>query len=160
MRYLGLSGASPEEVRRAHAVHPVSAVQLEWSLWRRDCEDELVPLCRELGIGVVAHAPHGRGFLTGKVKTPEDLAEEDWRQASPGFHDESFNKVGIDGVGELGPLDTHARLRMMSRGFKSSLIKSTLRDGMPSHRRVPLFVEHGPGQGGHGRGRPAWRDPG
>ncbi|KAK2075693.1 hypothetical protein QBZ16_001801 [Prototheca wickerhamii] len=92
VRYLGLSGASPEEVRRAHAVHPVSAVQLEWSLWRRDCEDELVPLCRELGIGVVAHAPHGRGFLTGKVKTPEDLAEEDWRQASPGFHDESFNK--------------------------------------------------------------------
>ena len=105
MRYLGLSGASPEEVRRAHAVHPVSAVQLEWSLWRRDCEDALVPLCRELGIGIVAHAPHGRGFLTGKVKTPEDLAEEDWRQASPGFHDESFNKVGIDGRGELGSLD-------------------------------------------------------
>ena len=103
VRYLGLSGASPEEVRRAHALHPVSAVQLEWSLWRRDCEDALVPLCRDLGIGVVAHAPHGRGFLTGKVKTPEDLAEEDWRQASPGFHDESFNKVIIDGTGSGAP---------------------------------------------------------
>ena len=76
---VGLSEASANTIRRAHAVFPVSAVQLEWSLWARDVEAEVIPTCRELGIGIVAYSPLGRGFLTGAIKKREDLGENDWR---------------------------------------------------------------------------------
>ncbi|WP_020668207.1 aldo/keto reductase [Amycolatopsis nigrescens] len=82
VRYLGLSEASAETIRRAHAVHPITAVQTEWSLWSRDIEDEVVPTCRELGIGVVAYSPLGRGFLTGRFTSKEDFKEGDFRQSS------------------------------------------------------------------------------
>jgi aryl-alcohol dehydrogenase-like predicted oxidoreductase len=83
--HLGLSEAAPETIRRAHAVHPITAVQTEYSLWTRDPEAEILPTCRELGIGFVPYSPLGRGFLTGRFKSPEDLDESDFRRNSPRF---------------------------------------------------------------------------
>ncbi|WP_199435125.1 aldo/keto reductase [Qaidamihabitans albus] len=82
VRHLGLSEAGAETIRRAHATHPITAVQTEWSLWSRDIEDEVVPTCRELGIGIVAYAPLGRGFLTGRFASSGDFGEGDFRQRS------------------------------------------------------------------------------
>jgi aryl-alcohol dehydrogenase-like predicted oxidoreductase len=90
VRYLGLSEASPATLRRAHAVHPITALQTEYSLWSRDPEDEVLRTCRELGIGFVAYSPLGRGFLTGQIKQFEDLAADDFRRASPRFQGENF----------------------------------------------------------------------
>jgi aryl-alcohol dehydrogenase-like predicted oxidoreductase len=92
VRYLGLSEASPETIRRAHAVHPISALQTEYSLWSRDPEDEILPTVRELGIGFVAYSPLGRGFLTGRFRTIEDLEPDDYRRKSPRFEGENFAK--------------------------------------------------------------------
>lgn len=92
VRYLGLSEAGTETLRRACAVHPISALQTEYSLWSRDPEDEILPACRELGIGFVPYSPLGRGFLTGQIKRFEDLAEDDFRRHSPRFQGDNFNK--------------------------------------------------------------------
>jgi aryl-alcohol dehydrogenase-like predicted oxidoreductase len=92
VKYLGLSEAAPETIRRAHAVHPISALQTEYSLWSREPEDEILPTLRELGIGFVPYSPLGRGFLTGQIKTPRDLAPDDWRANSPRFQGENFQK--------------------------------------------------------------------
>jgi len=92
VRHLGLSEASPETIRRAHAVHPISALQTEYSLWTRDPEDEVLPTVRELGIGFVAYSPLGRGFLSGAITKPEDLAEDDFRRHNPRFQRENFDK--------------------------------------------------------------------
>ena len=90
VRYLGISEAAPATVRRAHAVHPVSAGQYEWSLFSRDLEEELVPTLRELGIGLVAYSPLGRGFLSGRITSPDDFGEDDFRRNHPRFSGESF----------------------------------------------------------------------
>src|ERR671939_170974 len=92
VRHLGLSEASAETVRRAHAVHPVAALQSEYSLWTRDVEAEILPACRELGVGFVAYSPLGRGFLTGRFEKPEDLPEDDRRRQFPRFQDENFRQ--------------------------------------------------------------------
>jgi aryl-alcohol dehydrogenase-like predicted oxidoreductase len=92
VRYLGLSEAAPDTIRRAHAVHPIAALQTEYSLWTRDPEDELLELTRQLGITFVAYSPLGRGFLTGALKSPDDLAPDDWRRKSPRFQGENFTK--------------------------------------------------------------------
>src|SRR6202007_3230198 len=92
VRYLGLSEASPETIRRAHAVHAIAALQTEYSLWTRDPEDEVLPTTRELGIAFIAYSPLGRGFLTGQIKRFEDLAEDDYRRFSPRFQGENFRK--------------------------------------------------------------------
>lgn len=92
VRYLGLSEASPQTIRRAHAVHPISALQTEYSLWSRDPEQAILPTVRELGIGFVAYSPLGRGFLSGKYKKPEDLPEDDFRRHHPRFQGENFEK--------------------------------------------------------------------
>jgi aryl-alcohol dehydrogenase-like predicted oxidoreductase len=92
VRYLGLSEAGPETLRRAQKVHPITALQSEYSLWSRDVEDGPLPACRELGIGFVAYSPLGRGFLTGQIKRFEDLAPDDWRRGSPRFQGENFGK--------------------------------------------------------------------
>jgi aryl-alcohol dehydrogenase-like predicted oxidoreductase len=92
VRYLGLSEASAETIRRAHAVHPIAALQSEYSLWTRDVETEILPTCRELGIGFVAYSPLGRGFLTGRFEKPEDLPEDDRRRQFPRFQDENFQR--------------------------------------------------------------------
>jgi aryl-alcohol dehydrogenase-like predicted oxidoreductase len=92
VRYLGLSEASPATIRRAHKVHPLTALQTELSLWTRDADDEVLPTCRELGIGFVAYSPLGRGFLSGRFRKPEDLPPEDFRRNHPRFQGENFQK--------------------------------------------------------------------
>jgi aryl-alcohol dehydrogenase-like predicted oxidoreductase len=92
VRFLGLSEAAPATIRRANQEYPISALQTEYSLWTRDPEDEVLPLCRELGIGFVAYSPLGRGFLTGRFRSFEDLPEEDYRRNSPRFQGENFQK--------------------------------------------------------------------
>ncbi|MBM1169778.1 aldo/keto reductase [Microvirga arabica] len=100
VRYLGLSEAGPQTIRRAHAVHPIAALQTEYSLWSRDPEDEILPTVRELGIGFVPYSPLGRGFLTGQIKSVDDLAEDDFRRNSPRFQGENFQK-NLDLVREI-----------------------------------------------------------
>ncbi|MGW5615528.1 aldo/keto reductase [Streptomyces sp. NPDC003877] len=90
VRYIGLSEASAQTIRRAHAVHPVTAVQSEYSLWSRDVEAEVLPACRELGIGFVPYSPLGRGFLAGRFTSPDDLDVDDWRRQNPRFQDDNL----------------------------------------------------------------------
>jgi aryl-alcohol dehydrogenase-like predicted oxidoreductase len=92
VRYIGLSEAAPTTIRRAHAVHPVAALQTEYSLWTRDPEAELLPLLRELGIGFVPYSPLGHGFLTGEIHSPEQLSDNDWRKTNPRFTGENFRR--------------------------------------------------------------------
>jgi aryl-alcohol dehydrogenase-like predicted oxidoreductase len=100
IRFLGLSEAAPQTIRRGHAVHPITAVQTELSLWSRDAEAEVLPTVRELGIGYVAYSPLGRGFLTGQFKSPDDFPEGDFRKNHPRFQGENFEK-NIRLVGEV-----------------------------------------------------------
>src|SRR3989449_6018367 len=92
IRHIGLSEAGPATIRRAHAVHPIAALQTEYSLWTRDPEAALLPLLRELGIGFVPYSPLGHGFLTGTIRSPEDLADDDWRKTNPRFTEGNFEK--------------------------------------------------------------------
>jgi aryl-alcohol dehydrogenase-like predicted oxidoreductase len=92
VRYIGLSEASPDTLRRANAVHQITALQTEYSLWSREPEDEILPTCRELGIGFVAYSPLGRGFLTGAIQSIDDLDEDDYRRFSPRFQGENFQR--------------------------------------------------------------------
>ncbi|OGD17756.1 MAG: aldo/keto reductase [Candidatus Aminicenantes bacterium RBG_16_63_16] len=103
VRFLGMSEAAPQTIRRAHRVHPVTALQTEYSLWSRDPEDEILPTVRELGIGFVAYSPLGRGFLTGRFRRFEDLAPDDYRRTSPRFQGANFQKNLdlVDRVGEI-----------------------------------------------------------
>ena len=103
VRYIGLSEASPEVIRRAHATHPLTAVQSEYSMWTRDPEAEVLASLRELGIGLDAYSPLGRGFLTGQIRSMDDLPEEDWRRNNPRFQEEALrqNVALADRVREL-----------------------------------------------------------
>lgn len=92
VRYIGMSEAASETIRRAHKIHPITALQTEYSLWTRDPEDEILPTVRELGIGFVAYSPLGRGFLTGQFKKPEDIPEGDFRRKNPRFQGDNFYK--------------------------------------------------------------------
>ena len=92
VRFLGLSEAGPDTIRQAHAIHPITALQSEYSLWTRDPEAEVLPVCRELGIGFVPYSPLGRGFLTGKIQKPEDLTANDYRLTTPRFQGENFQR--------------------------------------------------------------------
>jgi aryl-alcohol dehydrogenase-like predicted oxidoreductase len=92
VRHLGLSEASPETIRRAHAVHPITALQTEYSLWTRDPEEAILPTVRELGIGFVAYSPLGRGFLSGRFRSPDDFGEDDFRRHHPRFQGENFQR--------------------------------------------------------------------
>ena len=106
VRYLGLSEAGPATLRRACAVHPISALQTEYSLWSRDPEDEIIPTSRELGIGFVPYSPLGRGFLTGRFRNLEDLPPDDWRRNNPRFQGENFQRN----------LDLVSRIEDLARG--------------------------------------------
>jgi aryl-alcohol dehydrogenase-like predicted oxidoreductase len=108
VRFLGLSEASPTTIRRAHAVHPIAALQTEYSLWTRDPEESVLQTTRELGIAFVAYSPLGRGFLTGQIKRFEDLAEDDYRRYSPRFQGENFPKN----------LDLVARVELLAKEKK------------------------------------------
>lgn len=103
VRYLGLSEAGPQTIRLAHAVHPVAALQTEYSLWSRDVEDEILSTCRDLGIGLVPYSPLGRGFLTGQIKRLDDLPEDDWRRHSPRFQGNNWehNWKLVKGIQEI-----------------------------------------------------------
>jgi aryl-alcohol dehydrogenase-like predicted oxidoreductase len=103
VRYLGMSEAGPETLRRANAVHQITALQTEYSLWSRDPGDEILPTCRELGIGFVAYSPLGRGFLTGAIQSVDDLAPDDYRRSSPRFQGENFDR-NLELVGTIGEL--------------------------------------------------------
>jgi aryl-alcohol dehydrogenase-like predicted oxidoreductase len=104
VRYLGLSEASPQTIRRAHATHPISALQSEYSLWTRDPEGEVLDTLRELGVGLVAYSPLGRGFLTGQIRSLDDLPEDDWRRTNPRFQADTLreNLALADRVAEIG----------------------------------------------------------
>jgi aryl-alcohol dehydrogenase-like predicted oxidoreductase len=102
-RYIGLSEARADTIRRAHAVHPITSVQTEYSLWTRDPEESVLPTCRELGIGFLAYSPLGRGFLTGQIKSPDDFAADDFRRHSPRFQGENFRK-NLELVGHIEAL--------------------------------------------------------
>jgi aryl-alcohol dehydrogenase-like predicted oxidoreductase len=136
VRYLGLSEAGPGTIRRAHAVHPISALQTEYSLWSRDPEDEVLPTVRALGIGFVAYSPLGRGFLTGRFRSPDDLPAGDWRRQNPRFQGENFalNLALVERVGELARARglTPAQLALawvLSRGKDVVPIPGTRRRG-------------------------------
>jgi aryl-alcohol dehydrogenase-like predicted oxidoreductase len=103
IRYIGLSEVAPATLRRAFKVHPISALQTEYSLWSREPEDEIIPACRELGVGFVPYSPLGRGFLTGEIKSFDDLAPDDFRRFSPRFQGENFEKnlVLVDKIKQL-----------------------------------------------------------
>jgi aryl-alcohol dehydrogenase-like predicted oxidoreductase len=103
IRYLGMSEAAATTIRRAHAVHPIAALQTEYSLWTRDVETEILPTCRELGVGFVAYSPLGRGFLTGTIQKDTELAENDWRKFAPRFQDENWqhNKRIVHNIDRL-----------------------------------------------------------
>jgi aryl-alcohol dehydrogenase-like predicted oxidoreductase len=103
VRYIGLSEASPETLRRANGVHQITALQTEYSLWSREPEDEILPTCRELGIGFVAYSPLGRGFLTGAIQSIDDLDEDDYRRFSPRFQGENFQR-NLDLVTKISEL--------------------------------------------------------
>ena len=103
IRYLGLSEAGANTIRRAHATHPIAALQTEYSLWTRDPEDEILALCRKLGIGFVPYSPLGRGFLTGQITKPDDLADNDYRRTTPRFQVDNFknNLQIVDGIKKI-----------------------------------------------------------
>jgi aryl-alcohol dehydrogenase-like predicted oxidoreductase len=103
VRYLGMSEAGPETLRRANAVHQITALQTEYSLWSRDPGDDILPTCRELGIGFVAYSPLGRGFLTGAIQSIDDLAQDDYRRSSPRFQGENFDR-NLELVGTIAGL--------------------------------------------------------
>ncbi|HEY1143545.1 MAG TPA: aldo/keto reductase [Sphingomicrobium sp.] len=103
IRFLGLSEAAPATIRKAHAVHAITALQTEYSLWSRDVEDEILPTVRELGIGFVAYSPLGRGFLTGEIKSPSDFPDDDYRRFHPRFTGENFDR-NIELVREIGEI--------------------------------------------------------
>ncbi|TMM19086.1 MAG: aldo/keto reductase [Actinobacteria bacterium] len=105
--HIGLSEAGPETIRRAHAVHPIAALQTEYSLWTRDPEAELLPLLRELGIGFVPYSPLGHGFLTGTIRSPEELSDDDWRKTNPRFTEGNFEK-NLRIVDEVGAVASEA----------------------------------------------------
>jgi aryl-alcohol dehydrogenase-like predicted oxidoreductase len=92
VRHLGLSEVAPDTLRRGHATHPITALQSEYSLWTRDVEERVLPTCRELGVGFVAYSPLGRGFLSGRLRSPEDLDPDDWRRTNPRFQGEALEQ--------------------------------------------------------------------
>jgi aryl-alcohol dehydrogenase-like predicted oxidoreductase len=134
IRYIGLSEAGPDTIRRAHAVHPVTAVQTEYSLWTRDVEAEILPLLRELGVGFVPYSPLGHGLLTGQIRTVDDFADDDWRKTNPRFTGENFrrNLAIVDEVKAIGaengatPAQT-ALAWLLSRGEDIAPIPGTRR---------------------------------
>ncbi|MFI0090802.1 aldo/keto reductase [Streptomyces bobili] len=130
VRHIGLSEAGPDTIRRAHAVHPVAALQTEYSLWTRDVEAEILPLLRRLGIGFVPYSPLGHGLLTGKIRTVDDFADDDWRKTNPRFTGENFqrNLRIVDEVRAIGATPAQTALAwLLTRGDDIAPIPGTRR---------------------------------
>ena len=141
VRYLGLSEAAPPTIRRAHAVHPISALQTEYSLWTRDPEDEVLPTVRALGIGFVAYSPLGRGFLSGRFKSIEDLDPGDWRRRSPRFQGANFQK-NLDLVARIGEIAGDKRVTPSQLALAWVLHRGDDIVPIPGTKRVPYLEEN------------------
>ncbi|MHB2024358.1 MAG: aldo/keto reductase, partial [Mycobacteriales bacterium] len=148
VRHLGLSEASAATLRRAVAVHPIAAMQSEWSLWTRDLEEQVVPIARELGVGLVPYSPLGRGFLTGAIRSPADFAPGDFRRGHPRFAGENFqrNLALVDEVRRLAEDKgiTAGQLALawvLSQGPDVSPIPGTKRVGYLEENAAASFVE-------------------
>lgn len=153
IRYIGLSEAGADTIRRAHAVHPLTALQTEYSLWTRDVEDEILPLLRELGIGFVPYSPLGHGLLTGQIRTVADFADDDWRKTNPRFTGENFarNLAIVDEVRAIGaengatPAQT-ALAWLLSRGEDIAPIPGTRRVSRVEENTAADAIELTPAQ--------------
>ncbi|MEJ9211438.1 aldo/keto reductase [Bacillus smithii] len=141
VRYIGMSEAAPETIRRAHAVHPITALQTEYSLWSRDVEDEILPTCRELGIGFVAYSPLGRGFLTGKIQKFEDLEEDDYRRHSPRFQGENFQK-NLDLVQQIRKIASEKGCQPSQLALAWLLAQGQDIVPIPGTKKVPYLEEN------------------
>jgi aryl-alcohol dehydrogenase-like predicted oxidoreductase len=141
VRYLGLSEAAPETIRRAHAVHPIAALQTEYSLWTRDPEHELLGLTEELGITFVAYSPLGRGMLTGALKSVNDLAPDDWRRTNPRFQGENFQK-NLELVEELETLAQEKETTPAQLALAWLLTRGENVVPIPGSRRIERLVEN------------------
>ncbi|HEX5574293.1 MAG TPA: aldo/keto reductase, partial [Gemmatimonadales bacterium] len=141
VRHLGLSEAAPETIRRAHAVHPISALQTEYSLWTRDPEHELLGLTEELGITFVAYSPLGRGMLTGALKSMDDLAPDDWRRTNPRFQGENFEK-NLELVEELEVLAANKGTTPAQLALAWLLTRGRHVVPIPGSRRVERLEEN------------------
>lgn len=141
VRYLGLSEAAPSTIRRAHAVHPISALQTEYSLWTRDAEDEVLPTVRELGIGFVAYSPLGRGFLTGRLRTIDDLAPDDWRRRSPRFQGANFGK-NLALVARIGEIAAEKKVTPSQLALAWVLSRGTDIVPIPGTKRMRYLEEN------------------
>jgi aryl-alcohol dehydrogenase-like predicted oxidoreductase len=141
VRYIGLSEASPSTIRRAHAVHPVTALQTEYSLWTRDPETELLPLLRELGIGLVPYSPLGHGFLTGQIRSVEDFADDDWRKTNPRFTGENFQR-NLRIVDEVGAVATEVGATPAQISLAWLLVQGDDIAPIPGTRRVVRVEEN------------------
>ena len=134
VRYLGLSEAAPETIRRAHAVHPITALQTEYSLWSRDPEDALLATCRDLDIAFVAYSPLGRGFLTGRFRTPEDLPEGDWRRNNPRFQGDELLRQPRSRAPGRGTRRAHGTARRRSWRWRGCWRRATTSCRFPGRR--------------------------
>ncbi len=141
VRYIGLSEASPETIRRAHKTHPVSALQTEYSLWSRDVEDEILPAIRELGIGFVAYSPLGRGFLAGLFRKSEDIPEGDYRRNTPRFQDENFRK-NLEMLARIEALATEMRVSLSQLALAWVLAQGNDIVPIPGTRHVRYLEEN------------------
>jgi len=141
VRYLGLSEAAPQTIRRAHAVHPIAALQTEYSLWSREPEDEILATVRELGIGFVPYSPLGRGFLTGQIKKIEDLEAGDYRRNSPRFQGENFQK-NLELVQEIETMarDKHCTAAQLALAWVLAQGEDIV--PIPGTKRIPFLEEN------------------
>jgi len=141
VRYLGLSEAGSETIRRAHAVHPIAALQSEYSLWSRDIEDGIIATCGELGITLVAYSPLGRGFLTGAIRRVEDFAGDDYRRHSPRFQGENFSR-NLTLVDEVSAIATHAGCTPAQLALAWVLAQGDDIVPIPGTRRISALEEN------------------
>jgi aryl-alcohol dehydrogenase-like predicted oxidoreductase len=141
VRHIGLSEAGPGTIRRAHAVHPLAALQTEYSLWTRDPEAELLPLLRRLGIGFVPYSPLGHGFLTGQIRTPDDIPDDDWRKTNPRFTGENFQR-NLAIVGEVAAVAAEAGATPAQIALAWLLAQGNDIAPIPGTRRVARVEEN------------------
>lgn len=141
VRFLGLSEASPETLRRGHAEHPLTALQTEYSLWSREPEDELLSTCDALGIGFVPYSPLGRGFLSGEIKSVEDLAEDDFRRSNPRFQGENFQK-NIDLVNAVAEIAADRGMTAAQLALAWVLAQGEHLVPIPGTRRIRTLEEN------------------
>src|SRR5437867_3633935 len=141
VRHLGLSEAAPGTIRRAHAVHPITALQTEYSLWSREPEDEILPAVRDLGIGFVAYSPIGRGFLSGRIKSVDDLDANDYRRQNPRFQGENFQR-NLDLVTRIEELAREKRVTPAQLAIAWVLAQGEDIVPIPGSRRIPHLEEN------------------